>query len=39
MNGQILKDVLGQIDADRANRHGGWLLQLVVPDSDHTFGT
>lgn len=34
-----LKNVLGQIEADGANLHGGWLLLLVVLDGNHTFGT
>jgi hypothetical protein len=33
-----LKHVLGQIEADSANIHGGWLLLLVVDDNHH-FGT
>ncbi len=33
-----LKNVLGQIEADGANIHNGWLLLLVV-DSNHNFGT
>jgi hypothetical protein len=33
-----LKDILGQIEADSANLHGGRLLLLVVYDN-HNFGT
>jgi len=34
-----LKDALGQIEADRANLHRGWLPSLWRFDSDHVFGT
>jgi len=31
-----LENVLGQIEADSGNIHGGWLLLLVVLDGNHT---
>ena len=31
-----LENVLGQIEANNANIHGGWLLLLVVLDGNHT---
>jgi len=31
-----LENVLGQIEADGGNVHGGWLLLLVVYDGNHT---
>jgi hypothetical protein len=34
-----LKNALGQIEADRANLHGGWLPSLWCFDSNHVFGT
>jgi hypothetical protein len=36
INGVYLKNVLGQINADSANLHNGWLLLLVVLDGNHT---
>jgi hypothetical protein len=39
INSMDLKNVLGQIKADGANLHGGWLLLLVVFDDKPHFGT
>ncbi len=36
INGVDLKNALGQINADSANLHSGWLLLLVVENDNHT---